>query len=71
MFRETLKELLPSLKAVQRYREVIIFSAGQMKNSRPLVQHVYEMWIEEYLNDMRKSDHPLSLDDKLFQVSLC
>ena len=45
-FQETLKELFPSWKAVQRYREVVLFVVGLMKDSRPLVQHVYEMQVE-------------------------
>ena len=40
--------MFPSWEAVQRYREVIIFVAGLMKDSRPLVQHVYEMQVEDY-----------------------
>ena len=47
MFQETLKELFPSLQAVRyRYREVILFVAGLMKDSRPLVQHMYEMQVK-------------------------
>ena len=41
----------------KRYREVIIFTAGQMKDPRPLVQHVYEMQVE----------HPSSIDTDLFK----
>ena len=58
--------MFPSWEAVGRYREVIIFSAGQMKDSRPLVQHVYEMQVEDYLNKMRTSDD-LEIDDDLFK----
>ena len=53
LFQETLKEFFPSREAVQRYREVVIFVAGLMKDSRPLVQHIYEMQVEDYLNQMR------------------
>ena len=49
MLQETLKELFPSWEAVQRYREVVIFVAGVMKDSRPFVQHVYEIQTEEPL----------------------
>ena len=65
MFQETLKELFPSLKAVQRYREVVLFVAGLMKDSRPLVQYVYEMQVEYYLNEMRTDSNP-SIDKNLF-----
>ena len=37
----------------KRYREVIIFVAGLMKDSRPLVKFVYEMQVEDHLNKMR------------------
>ena len=49
-----------------RYREVVIFVAGLMKNSRPLVQHVYEMYVEYYLNVMRTGVHP-SIDADLLK----
>ena len=58
MFQETLKELFPSWWAVKRYREVIIFVAGLMKDSRSLVQFIYEMQVEE---------RPLSIDADLFK----
>ena len=67
MFQEALKELFPSWKAVQRYREVVIFVAGLMKDSRPLVQYIYEMQVEDYLNKMRTGDHP-SIDPDLFMA---
>ena len=58
MFQETLKELFPSWEAVEdRYREVVLFAAGLMKDSRPLVQYIYEMQIEE---------RPLSIEADLF-----
>ena len=59
LFQETLKEFFPSWKAVDRYREVVIFAAGLMKDSRPLVQYVYEMQVEE---------RPRSIDDDLFRT---
>ena len=61
-----LKELFPSWEAVKRYREVVIFVAGLMKDSRPLVQYVYEMQVEEYLNEMRAGGPPL-IDADLFK----
>ena len=46
-FQETLKELFQSRGAVERrYREVVIFVAGLMKDSRPLVQYICEMQVE-------------------------
>ena len=71
MFQETLKELFPSWKAVERYREVVIFVAGLMKDPRPLIQHIYEMQVEDYLNDMRISDdalHVPSIDADLLKA---
>ena len=59
--QETLKELFPSLWAVsRRYREVVLFVAGLMKDSRPLVQFIYEMQVEDYLNSR-------SIDTDLFR----
>ena len=51
---------------MERYREVVLFAAGQMKDSRPLVQFVYEMQVEDYLNKMRAGGFP-SIDDDLFK----
>ena len=71
MLQETLKELFPSWEAVKRYREVVIFVVGLMKDSRPLVQFVYEMQVERGRIDadmfkwlqaessVRLVDHPL------------
>ena len=38
--------MFPSWEAVERYREVVLFVAGQMKDSRPLVQFIYQMQVE-------------------------
>ena len=48
----------------ERYREVVIFAAGLMKDSRPLVQHIYEMQVEDYVNKMRTGYDP-SIDADL------
>ena len=68
LFQEMLKELFPTWQAVRwRYREVIIFTAGQMKDPRPLVQHVYEMQVEDYLSEMRTSGIYPSIAAGLFK----
>ena len=45
---------------------MVLFVAGLMKDSRPLVQFVYEMQVEVYLNEMR-SRVRLSIDADLFR----
>ena len=68
LFQETLKELFPSWKAVKRrYREVVLFVAGLMKDSRPLVQFVYQMQVEDYLNKMRADRLLPSIDCDLLE----
>ena len=67
MFQETLEELFPSLEAVLRYREVVLFVAGLMKDSRPLVQFFYEMQVEHYLNRMRTPLGLPSMDSNLLE----
>ena len=52
---------------MQRYREVVLFVAGLMKDSRPLVQYIYEMEVEFYLNKMRTGVRP-SIDTDLLKV---
>ena len=59
--------MFPSWEAVKRYREVILFTTGLMKDSRPIVQYVYEMQVEDYLNEMRKGAEFPSIDDDLFK----
>ena len=65
MLQETLKELFPSWEAVYRHREVIIFTAGLMKDPRPLVQHVYEMQVADYLDKLRYGSP--GIDSDLFK----
>ena len=62
-----LKEFFPSWEAVKRHREVILFTTGLMKDPRPIVQYVYEMQVEDYLNEMRTGDEIPSIDDNLFK----
>ena len=54
-FQETLKELFPSWDAVMRYREVILFTVGLLPDPQPLVDHVYEMWIQKELERMKET----------------
>ena len=69
MFQETLKELYPSWEAVKdRHREVILFTSGLMKDPKPLINYLYEMQIEDYLNRMRTGDDAPSIDADLFRL---
>ena len=52
---------------MQRHREVVLFAAGQMNDPRPLVQHIYEMQVENSLYRMREGLW-LSIDDDLFNL---
>ena len=67
MFQESLQELFPSWKAVERYRDVISFTTGLMKEPRPLVDHVYQMLIEHNLSAMRGMSDNLSIDVDLLK----
>ena len=51
----------------ERYREVVLFVAGLMKDSRPLVQYIYEMQVEHYLYELRTGDYLPSIDAALFK----
>ena len=44
--QETLKELFPSWANVSRHKEVLAFTCGLMKNPMPLVNHIYNTFIE-------------------------
>ena len=67
--QKTLKGLFPSWEAVQRHREVVLFVVGLMNDPRPLVQHVYEMQVEDYLNQIKTDYGPYlpPIDDDLFK----
>ena len=41
-----LRQLFPSWLEIRKYEEVVIFVCGLMKDPRPLVDHVYESYIE-------------------------
>ena len=46
----------------------MIFTVGLMKDPRPLVDHCYEIQIEDYVNGMSTGSlHPLSIDADLFK----
>ena len=66
LLQETLKELFPSLKALKRHREVFLFVSRLMKDPRPLLQHLYEMQVDKYLNQMRTGHRP-SIDTDLLK----
>ena len=61
-----MKYFFPSWKTVSRYREVLIFVAGLMKDSRPLVQYLYQILIVDCRNQM-KTHGVLSADKDLFK----
>ena len=61
-----LKELFPFWEAVQRYKEVVVFVVGLMKDPEPLVQFVYEMQVEDYLNNITTGNRP-SIDADLLK----
>ena len=68
VFQKTLNEFFPSWEAVKwTHREVIIFSVGLMKDPTPLVDHVYEMYIDHYLRRVRIGGSYPTIDDYLFQ----
>ena len=56
IFREKLKQLFRSWWDCVRYSEVIVFSVGLMQDPRPLIQHVYEMYIEREQNMIRTGE---------------
>ena len=53
--QDVLKELFPSWVHIKRYEEVVAFTCGQMKDPKPLVDYVYQTWIERELKWMRSS----------------
>ena len=59
LFQETLLDLFPSMVHIRKYREVVIFLCGLMSDPTPIVQHVYEMCVQEKQQKMVEGDNPL------------
>ena len=53
---------------MKKYREVIIFTVGLVKDPRPLVDYIYEMLIEDYLDDLRKTGDGSKVLEDLFRT---
>ena len=50
MLQETLKEFFPSWEQIKLKEEVIVFTCGLMKDPTPLVNYVYETYVEMLCN---------------------
>ena len=48
--QKTLKEFFPSWEHIRIQEEVIGFTCGLMKDPTPLVDHVYEAYVETFCN---------------------
>ena len=60
-FQETLKEFFPSWEHIKLQEEVIVFTCGLMKDPIPLVNHVYQTYLERicnlfYLSGIQRDD---------------
>ena len=55
--------MLPSLSDIQNHREVVWFPVGLMSDPTPLVDHVYQMLIDDGLKEMKAEYHSSSLYD--------
>ena len=58
LFQETLLDLFPSMEHIRKYTEVVIFLCGLMSDPTPLVQHVYEMCVQEKQQKMVEGENP-------------
>ena len=54
--QESLELLLPSWNDIKDHREAVLFAVGLMSDPTPLVDHVYQMKIDEKLAEMRKEN---------------
>ena len=54
-FQETLQEFFPSWEQIKVQEEVIVFTCGLMKDPTPLVDHVYETYVEMAYSDISPS----------------
>ena len=48
-----MNELFPSWFDIKRHEEVVTFTCGLMQDPTPLVNHVYEMYIEMHQKQWR------------------
>ena len=63
ILQDRLASLLSSWSDILRHREVVLFAVGLMSDPTPLVDHVYQMWINDKLEqggnkeDLRHLSH--------------
>ena len=53
---------------MEKYREVIIFTTGLVKDPRPLLDYIYDMKIDDYLDCMRGRDRFPKIQEDLFKT---
>ena len=63
-----LKTFFPSWKEIQKNREVVLFTCGQMSNPLPLVDHVYEQFVEETVKDITDVAEPKMNSEFLYSL---
>ena len=58
----------PSWDHIIRHREVVLFTCGLMSDTTPLVEFVYQTWIDSVREELRIARYPsFSVDKELFQ----
>ena len=62
-FQSTLESFFSCWYDIEKHREVVLFACGLMSDPTPLVDHVYQMWIDEYLEKIRNSKYDDDDDD--------
>ena len=64
-FQETLGALFPSMYAIKRLEEVVLFTVGLMADSAALVDHVYQAYIKRIPEFLKRSTfRPVDTDEE-------
>ena len=56
-FQKTLESFFPWWDDINYHREVVLFACGLMSDPTHLVDHVYQKWINAYLEGITKGDY--------------
>ena len=68
LLQEVLNKYFPSWNSIKRHREVVFFITGLLPDPKPMVDHVYQMWLDMELNKLRiGSVYIPTIDETIFK----
>ena len=52
-----MESFCPTWHGIEQHREVVLFTCGLMCDPTPLVDHVYQVWIDEHLEEIKSKNY--------------